>query len=205
MLIVGLTGGIATGKTTVANMFKKRGAKVIDADKIGHKIMRPKTEIWQQIVDSFGKGILNKDLTIDRTKLGKIVFPTSYLLKELNEIMHSKMAEVIKEEIAKITVQFSNQPTFLILEAAILLEANWASFTHKVIVVKASEKNQIARLKKNVHLSAEEAKARIAQQMPFLEKMQRADYLINNDDSLEKTEKQVEKLGELFSRKEGII
>jgi dephospho-CoA kinase len=193
MLIIGLTGGIAAGKTSVAKMFKKRGARIIDADRIGHEIIKPKTETWQKIVDSFGREILNRNLTVNRGKLGKMVFADPRLLKKLNRLMHPAMTRVIKNEIAKLTL--SPSLPLLILDAAVLFEADWSSLIDKVIVVKASRQNQLRRLKKYKNLSGGEARQRIACQVSREKEMKKADYLIENNGPLRKTE---EKAGEIW-------
>ena len=197
MLIIGLTGGIAAGKTTVAGMFKKRGARVIDADKIGHKIIKPRTETWQEIVASFGKGILNKDLSINRRKLGKIVFTNPRFLRRLNKIMHPAMTKMIKKEIAKL-VASPSPPAILILDAAVLFEANWSSLVDKIIIVKTSRQNQLKRLRRYKNLSQEEAKEKITSQVALQRKMKRADYLVENNGPLRQIEKKVKEIWSLW-------
>ena len=197
MLIIGLTGGIAAGKTTVAGMFKKRGARVIDADKIGHKIIKPRTETWQEIVASFGKGILNKDLSINRRKLGKIVFTNPRFLRRLNKIMHPAMTKMIKKEIAKL-VASPSPPAILILDAAVLFEANWSSLVDKIIIVKTSRQNQLKRLQRYKNLSQEEAKEKITSQVALQRKMKRADYLVENNGPLRQIEKKVKEIWSLW-------
>jgi dephospho-CoA kinase len=193
-LIVGLTGGIVSGKSTVALMFKDLGAKIVDADKLGHSVILPHKPAWEKIVKMFGKDILQNDLTIDREKLGKIVFANQPLLKKLNEITHPEITKIIKKEIDSVKNKTYNQKKILIIDAALIYEAKIDRLMDKIIVVYIDEDEQIKRLIKRNNLSKDEALQRIKSQMPMKEKVKMADYVIDNSNSLDKTKKQVEKI-----------
>jgi len=195
-LIVGLTGGIVGGKSTVASMFKDLGAKIIDADKLGHSVILPHRPAWEKITRLFGKGILQNDLTVDRGKLGKIVFTNQVLLKKLNEITHPEITKLIKREINLAKNKTHNQEKVLIIDAALIYEAKIDRFMDKIIVVYIDKDEQIKRLIKRNNLSKDEALERIRSQIPMKEKAKMADYVIDNSNSLDKTQKQVEKIWE---------
>ena len=193
-LIVGLTGGIVGGKSTVASMFKDLGAKTIDADKLGHSVILPNKPAWKKIVKIFGKDILQNDLTIDREKLGKIVFTNQTLLKKLNEITHPEITKIIKEEMNSAKNKTHNQEKVLIIDAALIYEAKIDRFMDKIIVVYIDKDEQIKRLIKRNNLSKDEALQRVRSQIPMEEKAKMADYVIDNSSSLDKTKEQVEKI-----------
>ncbi|MBA7592315.1 Dephospho-CoA kinase [subsurface metagenome] len=193
-LIVGLTGGIVGGKSTVTSMFKNLGAKIVDADELGHSVILPHRPAWKKITRLFGKGILQNDLTIDRGKLGKIVFTNQALLKKLNEITHPEIIKLIKKEINLAKNKTHNREKILIIDAALIYEAKIDRLMDKIIAVYIDEGEQIKRLIKRNNLSKEEALQRIKSQMPMKEKVKMADYVIDNSSSLDKTKKQVEKI-----------
>ncbi len=193
-MIVGLTGGIVGGKSTVASMFKDLGAKIVDVDKLGHSVILPQRPAWKKIIRLFGKDVLRNDLTIDRGKLGKIVFTNQTLLKKLNEITHPEITKLIKKEINLAKNKTHNQEKILIIDAALIYEAKIDRLMDKIIVVYIDEDEQIKRLIKRNNLSKKEALQRIKSQMPMKEKVEMADYVIDNSSSLDKTKEQVEKI-----------
>jgi len=193
-LIVGLTGGIVGGKSTVASMFKDLGAETIDADILGHSVILPYKPAYKKITRLFGKDILQFDLTIDREKLGKIVFANQTCLKKLNEITHPEIIELIKKEISLAKQRTHNQKKILIIDAALIYEAEIDGLMDEIIVVYIDEDEQIKRLARRNNLSKDEALQRIKSQMPMKEKVKLADYVIDNSRSLNKTKKQVEKI-----------
>ena len=193
-LIVGLTGGIVGGKSTVASMFRDLGAKILDADILGHSVILPYKPAWKKIVKLFGEDILRKDLTINREKLGKIVFADQALLKKLNEITHPEIIKLIKKEINLARDKTHNQEKILIIDAALIYEAKIDRLMDKIIVVYIDEDEQIKRLIKRNNLSKDEASQRVKSQIPMKEKIKMADYVIDNNDTLDKTKKQVEKI-----------
>ena len=193
-LIVGLTGGIVGGKSTVASMFRDLGAKILDADILGHSVILPYKPAWKKIVKLFGEDILRKDLTINREKLGKIVFADQALLKKLNEITHPEIIKLIKKEINLARDKTHNQEKILIIDAALIYEAKIDRLMDKIIVVYIDEDEQIKRLIKRNNLSKDEASQRVRSQIPMKEKIKMADYVIDNNNSLDKTKKQVVKI-----------
>ena len=197
-LIVGLTGGIVGGKSTVALMFRDLGAKIINADKLGHSVILPHKPAWKKIVKLFGKDVLQNDLTIDREKLGKMVFANQIFLKKLNEITHPEITRLIKKEINLAKNKIHNQEKVLIIDAALIYEAKIDGFMDKIIVVYIDKDEQISRLIKRNNLPKNEALQRIRSQIPMKEKAKIADYVIDNSNSLDKTKKQVEKIWQEF-------
>jgi dephospho-CoA kinase len=195
-LIIGLTGGIVSGKSTAASMFKDLGVKIVDVDKIGHSVILPHRPAWKKIIRLFGKDFLRNDLTIDRRKLGKIVFTNQTFLKKLNEITHPEIIKLIKKEINLARNKTYNQEKILIIDAALIYEAKMDRLMDKTIVVYINEDEQVKRLIRRNNLSKEEALQRIKSQIPMKEKVKMADYVIDNSSSLGKTKKQVEKIWE---------
>lgn len=191
-LIIGLTGGIVSGKSTVARMFKDLGAKIVDADKLGHKVILPQGAAWKRIIKIFGKDILQKDQTINRKKLGKIVFANQNLLKKLNKITHPEIIKLIKKEINLVKDNSKEEKKILIIEAALIYETKIDRLMDKIIVVYLDEEEQLKRLIKRNNLSEKEALQKIKSQIPLKEKIEIADYVIDNSNSLDKTKEQVE-------------
>jgi dephospho-CoA kinase len=191
-LIIGLTGGIVSGKSTVARMFKDLGAKIVDADKLGHKVILPQETAWKRIIKIFGKDILQKDQTINREKLGKIVFANQNLLKKLNKITHPEIIKLIKKEISLAKNDSKEEKKILIIDAALIYETKIDRLMDKIIVVYLDEEEQLKRLIKRNNLSEKEALQKIKSQIPLKEKIEIADYVIDNSNSLDKTKEQVE-------------
>lgn len=193
-LIIGLTGGIVGGKSTVALMFRDLGAKIVDVDKLGHSVILPHRPAWEKIIRLFGKDILRNDLTIERKKLGKIVFTNPTLLKKLNKITHPEIIKLIKREINLAKNKTNSQEKILIIDAALIYEAKIDKLMDKIIVVYINKDEQVKRLVKRNNLSKEETLQRIKSQMLMKEKVKIADYVIDNSNSLDKTKEQVEKI-----------
>jgi dephospho-CoA kinase len=191
MIVVGLTGSVGTGKSTVARFFRELGAYVIDWDELAREVVRPNSEAWRQIVEHFGADIVNQDSTLNRQKLADIVFRNKEELAKLNEIVHPQV--FIEDE--RITNQIrNNDPDALVVkDIPLLLEANLPIVVDKIIVVYASRGVQLKRLQEN-GMSREDAERRIRSQLSLEEKMKFADFVINNDGSLEETRKQVKEI-----------
>lgn len=185
MKIIGLTGGIASGKSTVARTLRELGATVIDADEIAHSVIEPGKPAWEDIVKKFGSHILKPDQTIDREKLGAIVFNDPELLQELNQITHPRVAEQLKHIIT--TMRTEQSHAILFLEVPLLYETHLERICDEVWVVWVDEETQIQRLMKRDNLSREDAIKRIDAQMSLDEKARRADVVIDNRSSLEET------------------
>jgi dephospho-CoA kinase len=192
MKVIGLTGNIASGKSVVASMFEDLGAKVIDVDDIARKIVEPNETAWKKIVDTFGQNILNPDSTINRKKLGEIIFNDYEKRKILNDITHPKIIQNARDKVEK----YKNEMVeVVIIEAALIVEkGGLKDLIEKLIVVTSDEVSQIERLTERNGFSKEEALSRINSQMPTSEKVKHADYIIDNSGTTSETENQVKKL-----------
>ena len=179
MKVIGLTGGIATGKSSVSEILSEMGAVIIDADKVGHQMYLPETEAWQDIIDTFGKDLLLPDRTIDRPKLGGIVFNDKEALKKLNQIVHPKMYKNFEEQIVSHRKKTGDQGV-VVLDAAILIEANWLPLVNEVWVVVADSDTIIARLLAK-GFTEEHARSRISSQLSDEERRKHADVVIENN------------------------
>jgi len=199
MIIVGLTGSVGTGKSTVTNFFRELGAYIIDWDELAREVTRPHLRAWKEIVEYFGKDFLNEDLTINRQKLAEIVFPDREKVAKLNQIVHP---EVFKED-ERITNEIKSlDPDALIIkDIPLLFELTRPVFVDKVVVVSASEQTQLRRLEEK-GMSGEDARSRIKSQLPLEEKIKSADFVINNDGPLKETKRQVEEIYSLLRRGE---
>ncbi|HEY8429426.1 MAG TPA: dephospho-CoA kinase [Sandaracinaceae bacterium] len=180
--VVGLTGGIGSGKSTIARMFAELGVPVVDADQIAREVVEPGTDGLAAVVAAFGTEVLAADGTLDRKKLGEIVFADERKRRELEEILHPRIAQASMERFARLAQE--GHP-YAIYEAALLVESGRHRTMSALVVVTASEATQIARVRARDGLTEEEAKARIAAQLPLEEKVRVADYVIENDGSLE--------------------
>jgi dephospho-CoA kinase len=177
MILVGLTGGLATGKSTVARMFQDCGAMLIDADLLARLVVEPDKPAWREIIRGFGKQILRPDRTLDRATLAMIVFQNRRKLRELGAIIHPRVAR----EQSRLTREIvTKHPHAVILyDAPVLIEAGAHQRMDRVIVVTADRQTQIARLRDRNRLSRAEALRRIQAQMPLARKVKLADFVIN--------------------------
>ncbi len=182
MLVLGLTGGIGTGKSEAARCMVGLGAELIDADVVGHEAYRPHAEAWSRVVDAFGHDILGPDNEIDRRALGAIVFSDPEQLKRLNGIMHPLMAGMVQE---KIDAFREDGAQVVVVEAALLFEAGWDSLVEEVWVTDSPEEAVIRRLSQRNGMSAEEAHRRVSSQMNREERLERADIVIDNSSDME--------------------
>lgn len=183
MKTIGLTGGIASGKSVVSQCMSELGAYVIYADKVGHEVYNPGTSAFHLIVDYFGSDIVSVDGTIDRRKLGGIVFNDKEALDALNRITHPRMYDKIKADIGEIKKKGASPA--IVLEAAILIEANWFSLVDEVWVVITTVDNAIERIMTRNGLSENEARARIASQLSSEERTRYGDVVIHNDGTID--------------------
>jgi dephospho-CoA kinase len=188
MVIVGVTGGVGTGKSTVADLFGELGAYVIDWDKLARQVASPRLKTWKAIVEYFGKGILNDDFTINRQKLADVAFSDKKNVEKLNQIVHP----AVFEEDERITNEIkSRDPDALIIkDIPLLFEVTRLMPLDKVIVVSASEETQLKRLEEK-GMKREDAKNRIKSQLPLDTKIRSADFVVNNDGTLDETKRQV--------------
>jgi dephospho-CoA kinase len=188
--ILGITGGIGSGKSTASQMLGELGAVVIDADQVGHKIYLPNTPAWREIVEEFGEEVVAPDQTIDRTKLGPIVFSNAQKLQALNRITHGKIYAYIQGQIDYIRKHHADG--VVAVEAAILLEAGWRSLVEQLWVVVATEDVVIARLQAYKNMPEDQARARIKAQMSNDERIAQADTVIWNNAALPELRQAVE-------------
>ena len=190
MFIIGLTGGIASGKSTVSQLLAGQGAVIIDADKLGHQVYQPGTEGFRAIVEGFGPEVVAADGTIDRRKLGPIVFSDPQKMDLLNAITRPKMRALAQERFAE---ERARGTGVAVLEAAILLEAGWDDLCDEVWTVEVEPEGAIARLVSRNGLTREAALARINSQLSNDERRQRADLAIENDGDLQVLRAQVQR------------
>ncbi len=177
MILVGLTGGVATGKSTVAKMFERCGAYTIDADLLAHGVVEPGKPAWRAIVKAFGKTVLNPDRTLNRHALGAIVFRNQSKLRRLERIIHPRVAR----EQARLTRQTARKDpkAVVIYDVPLLFEAGIDKRVDKIIVVTADRQTQITRLKKRNGLTRADAIRRIRSQTPIRQKAVAAEYLLD--------------------------
>ncbi|MDP1990963.1 MAG: dephospho-CoA kinase [Syntrophales bacterium] len=187
MLNVGLTGGIATGKSTVARILVEKGARLIDFDELSHAVEEPEGPVWKEIVRYFGEEILQADRTIDRRKLGDIVFADREKLDLLNRLVHPAVFQEWHRRIEEIRTA---QPDAIVLsDVPLLIEADMKPMFDLILLVYVPPEEQIARLMARNGCSRGEAEKRIASQMPIGEKLPFADIVVRNDGSPEMTRK----------------
>lgn len=188
---IGLTGGIASGKSTVANLLVRRGALLIDLDRIAREIVEPGQPALRAIAERFGQAVLQPDGTLDRKKLGAIVFADPAERKALEQITHPAIRAVMKE---RMEMNRRTHPDRLtVVDVPLLYESGLASYFEKVMVVYVPRSEQLKRLMNRDKLPLEEAQRRLAAQMDIEEKKRLADYVIDNSGSPENTERQVER------------
>ncbi len=185
---VGLTGGIGAGKSTVADLFSQKGAVVIRSDELARQVIEPQTPGFQQVIDRFGKDLLNAEGYIDRAKLAQMVFKDDAALKDLENIIHP----LVRSKTNQIIDQHTSE-TIIVNEIPLLLEKKMESLFDFLVIVISSEKNRLERL---VHrgLTAEQATARMAKQVSDEQRKAAADFLIVNDGNLDQLEADVEKI-----------
>jgi dephospho-CoA kinase len=198
MLIVGLTGGIATGKSTVARMFKRCGAVIIDADRLARDVVRPEKPAWREIVKVFGKGILSPRRSINRRALGAIVFHDRRKLKLLERIIHPRVASEQRRLTRRIAQRSPH--AVVVYEVPLLFESGAHKRVDKIIVVTADRETQIARLKQRNGLTRRDALRRITNQMPLSRKVRRADVVLDGTHDRATIRREVRRLIRSFRR-----
>ena len=191
MLIIGLAGGIGSGKSEVAKIMSELGAVVLDADRMGHSVYAPNTEGWAEVVGTFGEDILDETGNVDRRKLGPKVFGKPEEMEKLNAIVWPKIRSSIEGRIEEERQKGSG---VVVVDAAILIEAGWTNLGDEVWVTIAPESEVVKMLGTRNNLSEEDARVRITSQMPAEERVKYADAVIDNDGDLESLKEKVELL-----------
>ncbi len=201
MLLVGLTGGIASGKSLVTKVFRDQGAQIIDADRIVHELLAPGQDACREVVEHFGSGVSLPDGSIDRRKLGDIVFNHPEERAWLNRCIHPRVFEAYFHRVRHIS---ERQPdAIIVLDAALLIETGYYKKMDRLVVVCAKQKDQVKRLMDRDRFSLEQALARISSQMPLDEKRKYADHVIENTGTREETERQAREVYEKLRREAG--
>lgn len=193
--VIGLTGGLASGKSTVAAMLRDLGAVVVDADAIVRELQEPGTPVYRAIVEAFGPDVVRPDGALDRSALASRVFTDTAARQRLNAIMHPRVRERIRQEVADLQARIP-AGAVVVLDVPLLLDTapRDAFSIDGVIVVVVDEATQIARFRARTGLSEEEARQRLRAQRPLREKVAEADWVIDNNGSPEETRRQVETL-----------
>jgi dephospho-CoA kinase len=191
MFVIGLTGGIGSGKSTVSEMLRAKGAAVVHADLVGHEVYRPDTNVWDEIVTAFGRHVLTADGQIDRRKLGSIVFADTEALARLNAITHPPMRRLMAERLDELRRQGER---VAVLEAALLIEAGWIDLVDEVWLTLLRPAVASQRLMDRSGLSREEAEKRIASQLSNDKRLAYADVVIDTDCSLEEVARRIDEL-----------
>ncbi len=185
---IGLTGSVATGKSTVSNMIQQAGIPLVDADIAARKVVEPGTEGLKEIVAYFGEEILLADGTLDRAKLGEIIFKDKEKREKLNEITHPRVKDYMLEARERF---FRAGEELVFFDIPLLFESHLESLVDQIVVVWTTPETELKRLMERNNLTKEDALRRIESQMGIDEKARKADFVIDNNDSLEKTQKQV--------------
>lgn len=192
MLIVALTGGIATGKSVVAKILSQKGCFIQNADLIAHELMSPGSEIWQELVQRFGPDILREDRTIDRQKLGEIIFREEQARHFLNRLSHPRVLEKILQTISQL--EKTGGYEIYITEAALVIESGYHRYYDRIILTHCRPEVQLERLCRRNGITREKALEKIRAQLPDEQKIPLAHYLIDTSGSLEETVEQAEQV-----------
>jgi dephospho-CoA kinase len=188
----GLTGGLACGKSTVASFLRERGAQIIDADRVGHELLRRSLPAYRELLEAFGKDIIDGSGEIDRKRLGVMVFSDGEKLRRLNAILHPRIIERVEESAAE--ARSANPSAVVIVDAALIFEAGIGGRFRKVIAAWCRPEQQIERCMAKTGLSRAEAEQRLCSQMSADEKRRRADFVLDCSGTLEETRRQVDAL-----------
>ena len=191
MLVIGLTGNFGSGKSTVARMLVELGARVLDADTVGHEALSPHTEVWREVVAAFGDGILHADGTVDRRRLGEAVFGDASSRDRLNRIMHPRMFEMVRERLE----EWRKEGVMVaVLEATLLIEVGWTLLVDQVWLVVAPEERVAGRVGTAGVFPGAQVATRWRSQLPAAEKVKHADEVIDNSGTLDELRDKVSAL-----------
>lgn len=185
--IIGITGGIASGKSTVTEFLRQQGYQVIDADQVVHELQEPGGRLYQALLSAFGSAILREDGRLDRPKLGAMIFGNPQLLEQSSQIQN----QIIREELAGRRDMLAETEDIFFMDLPLLFELQYEDWSDQIWLVDVTEETQLSRLMSRNALSQEEAEKRIAAQLSLREKRKRADVLIDNNGSLEATRQQI--------------
>jgi dephospho-CoA kinase len=199
MLTVGLTGGVASGKTAVSRVLREEGAYIIDADQIARELVQPRKPAWNEIVRAFGKEILQEDGSIQRKKLADKIFMDPEQRNVLNQILHPRIEKEIDRRAREIGQK--HPEAIVVIDAPLLVELGMHHKVDRLIVVTSTQSQQMERLKKRDGRSPEEASKLLSSQMPIEEKVKLADFVVRNEGSLEETKKRAR---EVFKELKGV-
>ncbi len=191
MKVIGLTGGIGSGKSTVAQFLAELGAVILDADKVGHEAFKAGTDTWREVVAAFGRQVLTPEGDVDRQKLAEVVFGNPEALSRLNQIMHPQIGRMVKARLEEYRRQGVG---VVVLEIPLLVETGGTSLVDEVWVTVASEPTVLRRLEERSGLSRQQSLARLRSQVSNEERVKHADVVINNDGSLDELKAEVKKL-----------
>ncbi|MBW2059372.1 MAG: dephospho-CoA kinase [Deltaproteobacteria bacterium] len=204
MVVVALTGGIATGKTTVARMFAEQGALVIDLDRLSRLVVEPHKPAWKEVVAAFGPTVVRQDGSLDRSRLARIIFRDPAKRKRLEQIVHPRVLEEYEKRLKEILDKGAEH--VVIVDIPLLMEVGMQDDFEKVIVVYIPVESQLKRLIEREGLSEEEARAWLNSQISIEEKVALADFVIDNTGSIERTRRQVRRIYKtlrMLGREEG--
>lgn len=188
MYLIGLTGGIASGKSTVSQFLRELGAFIVDADKLSREVVQPGKPAWQDIIKKFGRDIVQENDEIDRKRLGQLVFDNKQARTDLEQITHPHIEASAK---AAITDAIDDGFAVIVLDAPLLIEVGWHTKVDAVWVVYVDEQTQLTRLMARDKYSEDAARSRMNAQLALPEKLKYADVVINNNDTIETTQKNV--------------
>ncbi|MFH1148667.1 MAG: dephospho-CoA kinase [Pseudomonadota bacterium] len=196
MFKIGLTGGLATGKSTVLKLFRDTGAITIDSDLVAQEIVRPHQGAWSEIYSEFGPEYFLPDMNIDRRRLKNLMFSDPTAREKLNRIMHPKVKRIILEDLDRHLESKTDVP--VIVDVPLLFEVGWQRIFDRTVLVYARPEIELERLTKREGINRGEAKEWLASQIPIEEKLKLADYVVDNSGTLEQTRDQVMALMDVF-------
>ncbi len=197
ILIIGLTGSICSGKTLIADFFKEKNAIILDADQISKDLSTPGQQAWHEIINEFGEEIIHANKSINRKLLADIVFNNPKQLKKLEQILHPK----IKDEILK-KINQEQKKSIVVIDAPLLLEAKFDDIIDLLIVVSCKKSILLERAQKRNSSTIQEIKKRLKYQMPLKNKIKKADYIINNNTTINETRRQFELVWKKITKKQ---